>query len=91
MRLTNISPLVRYIIELRERGGTAPAVSPIIGGSTAQLNQYPWQLLVLYIADNMKGRILCSGTILNIRTVLTAGHCCDFDTEQRYVYVYREQ
>ena len=83
--MSSSHPLIRDIIELREQQEKAPAVSPIVGGNTAQPNKYPWQVIVFYIPYDMEYGILCSGTTLNKRTLLTAAHCCEFDTEQRYV------
>jgi len=41
----------------------------IVGGTYADEGQYPW---LVYISD---GHILCAGSIINERWILTAAHC----------------
>jgi len=53
--------------------GIANSASRIVGGSTAQRNEYPWQ--VVLIDPWYAGSALCGGTIINTRWVLTAAHC----------------
>ena len=50
----------------------------IHGGEDADKDEYPWQILLLY-----NNSFRCGGSILNGRTVLTAGHCVDHDPEQK--------
>ncbi|XP_074602707.1 trypsin-1-like [Brevipalpus obovatus] len=42
----------------------------IVGGGTARVGDYPWQISLLY-----KGKQHCGGTIISSNWVLTAGHC----------------
>ncbi|KAJ3649365.1 hypothetical protein Zmor_021115 [Zophobas morio] len=44
----------------------------IVGGNETQKREYPWQV-ALYSAFNKE--LLCGGTLLNQRVVLTAAHC----------------
>ena len=40
----------------------------IYGGHDAQLKQHPWQV-------KMSGQFSCGGTLISLKTVLTASHC----------------
>ena len=55
--------------------GTIPS-SRIVGGSTVAKNSIPWQVgLVLF----GRGPIICGGTLLTVKHVLTAAHCTLID------------
>ena len=43
----------------------------IIGGVDTEPNQYPWQVLLLIL----NGEIMCGGSIISAKHVLTAAHC----------------
>ncbi|XP_063918421.1 uncharacterized protein LOC135133832 [Zophobas morio] len=55
-------------------GQSSPIADPtlIIGGKKAERGKYPWQV-ALY--DAQSKTLLCGGTLLNQRVVLTAAHC----------------
>jgi len=54
---------------VRNSGG-----SKIVGGQNADKNEYPWQVALKY---NNNRYPFCGGTLLNSKTVLTAGHCLE--------------
>ena len=60
-----------------------PAVAPIIGGADAAEYEYAWHLLLYYLDYAFTSYIQCGATIVNERTVMTAGHCVSHDTEQK--------
>ena len=43
----------------------------IVGGTTAQTGEAPWQVLI----ENMNNAEICGGAIINTLFVLTAAHC----------------
>jgi secreted trypsin-like serine protease len=49
--------------------GTRKEISKIIGGSTAVISQYPWQIFLV------SGSYMCGGSIINKDWVITAAHC----------------
>ena len=58
-------------------------------GENAIITEFPWQvgLLKLYKKDGKYGIIHCGGTLLDSKTVLTAGHCYKSDYDQIKVVV----
>ena len=60
-----------------------PAVAPIIGGADAAEYEYAWQVFLYYFDNAATFFIPCGATIVNERTVMTAGHCVSHDTEQK--------
>lgn len=51
----------------------------VIGGIRAEIDDFPWQTLQF-----IQNRILCGGTLINNRYVLTAAHCVvGFTAEDR--------
>ena len=57
------------------------APQPIIGGTDAEKYKYPWHVQVYWVLYS-GGAYMCGGTIIDSRTVLTAGHCAT-DVGQR--------
>lgn len=58
----------------------------IVGGTVAELDEFPWMALLQY----KKGRKIepaCAGTLINNRYVLTAAHCADADFLRSAGYV----
>ena len=54
-------------------------VSRIVGGRDVGHERYPWQVaLHIYLPDGK--RILCGGSLIGARWVLTAAHCVDTST-----------
>jgi secreted trypsin-like serine protease len=65
-----------------EGGGS---VQPkVVGGASTSISQYPWQAAVVYSPSRMSGnayqRLLCGGSVLTSRIVVTAAHCV-YDTD----------
>lgn len=58
--------------DLGEEGGDHE--EPIVGGSNADINEYPWQVS-LQIRSGSNGSHICGGSILNESWILTAQHC----------------
>jgi secreted trypsin-like serine protease len=61
----------------------------VVGGHTASIEQYPWQVAVVASSADFPGlnahsRQFCGGTLVTSRIVLTAAHCLhdtDFDCD----------
>jgi secreted trypsin-like serine protease len=58
-----------------------PAVpQPIIGGTTAAINDVPWQVALLNhgaVGPELYDAQFCGGSLINARWVVTAAHCVD--------------
>lgn len=70
--LATVSLLVPASAGAQSQGSVQPK---IVGGSTADISQYPWQAAVL-----IDGEQVCGGSLLTSRIVITAAHCV-FDTD----------
>lgn len=58
----------------------ASAQPRIVGGNTASISTYPWQVGVVYSSAqlpsrNAQQREICGGELITSRIVMTAGHC----------------
>lgn len=49
------------------------AEAEIVGGQPAEQNEFPWQAMLL----NPNGTLVCSGSLIHPRWILTAAHCLD--------------
>jgi hypothetical protein len=56
-----------------------PLVPYIVGGQEASISQFPWQVLVLLVAEEGRTTTVgtCGGSILDATHILTAAHCVD--------------
>jgi len=57
------------------RCGRANRIQKIVGGTTAEENEYPWQVGLL--TSSLSSRPFCGGTLISSREVLTAAHCTE--------------
>ena len=63
-----------HLFLLLERScGTKPAGTRIVGGTSAQRDSWPWQVLLAFTG----GRQFCGGSLIQEQWVLTAAHCVD--------------
>jgi len=73
--------------------GTKPAAaqyptSKIVGGTDAKLGEFPWQAgLSLVRSGGGVARLMCGGTILTDKAVLTAAHCLHHPPSRYHVLV----
>lgn len=50
----------------------------IVGGENAELHEYPWLALLYYQnKESDPVRYKCGGTLINLRTIITAAHCVE--------------
>ncbi|CAL4105920.1 unnamed protein product, partial [Meganyctiphanes norvegica] len=59
--------------------GTVNRITKIVGGVTAEVNEYPWQ--VALVGRGSSG-VYCGGSLINDRWVLTAAHCIKSGVDQ---------
>ena len=54
-----------------------PSISGrIIGGTETSSNEFPWQVY-LVMETNSGSRLVCGGSLIDSKWVLTAAHCLD--------------
>merc|ERR1712055_834509 len=46
----------------------------IVGGEDARRGEFPWQVMLTW---GLGGSLMCGGSLLSDRMVVTAAHCCD--------------
>ncbi|XP_041971598.1 phenoloxidase-activating enzyme-like [Aricia agestis] len=47
----------------------------IYGGNATAVDQYPWLVIIEYMGRDNKIKLLCGGSLISSKYVLTAGHC----------------
>ncbi|XP_066942680.1 transmembrane protease serine 9-like [Macrobrachium rosenbergii] len=52
--------------------GTVNRVTRIVGGIETEVNEYPWQVALVYAGSSS---VFCGGSLLNDELVVTAAHC----------------
>jgi len=70
------------------RCGMANRATRIVGGEVTEVNEYPWQIMI--ILDIFPGRPWCGGSILSSRTILTAAHCTEGHSARSMTVVVSE-
>ena len=53
--------------------GVRPSASRIVGGSVANANSWPWQVML----TDSYGSQFCGGSLVDRKWVVTAAHCVD--------------
>ncbi|CAH0695422.1 unnamed protein product [Spodoptera exigua] len=60
------------------------SVSGIVGGSETVLTRYPSIASLLYSSDGNNFNQVCVGTIINLKSIVTAAHCIFGDTAEKW-------
>jgi secreted trypsin-like serine protease len=64
----------------------------VIGGSAAKTGAWPWQVLILIpAAQDSKKNMVCGGSLIGQRWVLTAAHCFEDFDRSRPVAVFEQR
>ena len=90
--LTRLAVVVTCVGSLAMGAGPAvgaPTTEPIIGGVTASITDFPWQVGLVSTdpwPTNFEGQF-CGGSIINARWIVTAAHCLsDYNLSQLTVF-----
>ena len=67
--------------------GLAKRAIRIVGGSTTEVNEYPWQIGLSYKTNS---RVFCGGTLISDQWILTAAHCTRGDAASKLKVVLGE-
>ncbi|XP_012562027.2 trypsin isoform X1 [Hydra vulgaris] len=59
----------------------------IIGGINAEKNEFPWQAMLKWNVGKMKDELVCGGSLIDSRFVLTAAHCFIHSMKTEHYYV----
>ena len=67
--------------------GVANRATRIIGGSETEVNEYPWQVRLVYPGYPGSDSKTCGGSIISAQHILTAAHCTQ-EPLSSYLQVY---
>ncbi|XP_065673499.1 serine protease 1 isoform X2 [Hydra vulgaris] len=59
----------------------------IVGGINAEENEFPWQAIIKWNVGKMKDELVCGGSLIDKRFVLTAAHCFSHSMKIEHYYV----
>lgn len=60
-----------------EQCGVHVSDDRIVGGTVAEIDEFPWMALLEYRSTNNRLEPACGGSLINSRYVVTAAHCVD--------------
>ncbi|XP_037809760.1 coagulation factor IX-like [Lucilia sericata] len=73
-KLINLYILYKLMLLYFLTNASIPQSAAIIRGTRAALGEYPWQVV---IKKNPSDLLLCGGSIINNKWILTAAHCIE--------------